>query len=66
MSSLETIPAGWIICNSWAGIAAAFTLASAQGGPLAPIYRPIIMCVLVGVCAVSLVELAGLYPTAEG
>lgn len=63
MSGIETISAGWIICNSWAGIAATFALAIAQGGPVTLIYGPIIMCVLVGACAISLAELASVYPT---
>lgn len=63
MSGKETISAGWIICNSWAGIAATFALAIAQGGPVTLIYGPIIMCVLVGACAISLAELASVYPT---
>lgn len=63
MSGLETISAGWIICNSWAGIAATFALAIAQGGPVTLVYGPIIMCVLVGACAISLAELASVYPT---
>ncbi|KAH6632978.1 amino acid/polyamine transporter I [Boeremia exigua] len=66
MSGLETISAGWIICNSWAGIAATFALAISQGGPVTLIYGPIIMCLLVGACAVSLAELASVYPTAGG
>ncbi|KAJ4984182.1 choline transport [Stagonosporopsis vannaccii] len=66
MSGLETISAGWIICNSWAGIAATFALAISQGGPVTLIYGPIIMCVLVGACAVTLAELASVYPTAGG
>lgn len=63
MSGIETISAGWIICNSWAGIAATFALAIAQGGPATLIYGPIIMSVLVGACAISLAELASVYPT---
>ncbi|KAG9199199.1 hypothetical protein G6514_008946 [Epicoccum nigrum] len=47
MSGLETISAGWIICNSWAGIAATFALAIVQGGPVTLVYGPILMCVLV-------------------
>jgi amino acid transporter len=66
MSGLETISAGWIICNSWAGIAATFALAIVQGGPVTLVYGPILMCVLVGACAVTLAELASVYPTAGG
>jgi choline transport protein len=66
MSGLETISAGWVMCNSWAGIAATFALAIAQGGPVTLIYGPIIMFVLVGACALTLAELASVYPTAGG
>ncbi|KAH7386800.1 amino acid/polyamine transporter I [Phaeosphaeria sp. MPI-PUGE-AT-0046c] len=66
MSSIQTISAGWIISNSWAGIAATFILAVAQGGPITLIYGPIIMLFLVGSCAVTLAELASVYPTAGG
>lgn len=66
MSGLETISAGWIICNSWAGLAATVALAIAQGGPATLIYGPIIIFVLVGACAASLAELASVYPTAGG
>ncbi len=63
MGGLETISAGWIICNSWAGIAATLALAISQGGPVTLVYGPIIMCVLVGACAATLAELASVYPT---
>jgi choline transport protein len=66
MSALETVSAGWIISNSWAGIAATFALAVAQGGPVTLIYGPVIMLVLVGACAATLAELASVYPTAGG
>ncbi|KAF2026651.1 amino acid transporter [Setomelanomma holmii] len=66
MSGLETISAGWVMCNSWAGIAATFALAIAQGGPVTLIYGPIIMFVLVGAFALTLTELASVYPTAGG
>ena len=63
MRGIETISAGWIICNSWAGIAATFSLAITQCGPVTLVYGPIIMCVMVGACAISLAELASVYPT---
>ncbi|KAK7192105.1 choline transport [Paraphaeosphaeria sporulosa] len=66
MSGYETISAGWVICNSWVGIAATFALAIAQGGPVSLIYGPIIMFLLVGACALTLAELASVYPTAGG
>jgi hypothetical protein len=66
MSGLEIISAGWVICNSWGGLAATFSLAIIQGGPITMIYGPIIMFVLVGLCAATLAELASVYPTAGG
>lgn len=66
MTLLETISASWIICNSWAGIAATIGLAITLGGPAILIYGPIIMFVLVGCCAITLAELASVYPTAGG
>jgi choline transport protein len=66
MSMIEIISAGWIMTNSWAGIAATFALAIAQGGPTTLIYGPIIMMVLIGLCALTLAELASVYPTAGG
>ncbi|KAF7455485.1 Amino acidpolyamine transporter I [Pyrenophora tritici-repentis] len=66
MSAMEIISAGWCICNSWAGIAATFALAIAQGGPTTLVYGPIVILVLVGSCALTLSELASVYPTAGG
>lgn len=66
MTLLETISASWIICNSWAGIAATISLAITLGGPAILIYGPIVVFVLVGCCAVTLAELASVYPTAGG
>lgn len=66
MSAIEIISAGWCICNSWAGIAATFALAIAQGGPTILVYGPIIMLLVVGSCALTLAELASVYPTAGG
>lgn len=66
MSKIEIISAGWNICNSWAGLAATFALAVRQGGPVVLIYGPIIMFLLVGACALTLAELASVYPTAGG
>jgi choline transport protein len=66
MSPLSIVSAGWVICNSWGGLAATFSLAIVQGGPFTIIYGPIIMFVLVGACAATLAELASVYPTAGG
>ena len=66
MSSLSTISASWIICDSWAGVAATVALAIVQGGPVTMIYGLILMFLLGGACVLSLAELASVYPTAGG
>ncbi|CAG7920911.1 unnamed protein product [Penicillium olsonii] len=66
MSNLETISASWVICDSWAGVAGTIALAISQGGPVTLIYGPIATMVLVGACALTLAELASVYPTAGG
>jgi choline transport protein len=66
MTKLETISASWVICDSWAGIAGTISLAIAQGGPATLIYGPILTLLLVGACALTLAELASVYPTAGG
>lgn len=66
MTPLQTISASWIICDSWAGVAATVALATVQGGPVTLTYGLIAMFVLVGACVLSLAELASVYPTAGG
>ncbi|KAJ5322014.1 uncharacterized protein N7506_011144 [Penicillium brevicompactum] len=66
MSNLETISASWVICDSWAGVAGTIALAISQGGPVTLIYGPIATMILVGACAMTLAELASVYPTAGG
>jgi choline transport protein len=66
MTPLQTISASWIICDSWAGVAATVALATVQGGPVTLTYGLIAMFILVGACVLSLGELASVYPTAGG
>ena len=66
MTHLETISASWIICDSWAGVAATVSLAIAQGGPVTLTYGLIAMFILGGACVLTLAELASVYPTAGG
>lgn len=66
MTNLETISASWIICDSWAGVAGTVSLAISQGGPTTLVYGTILMLVLVGACALTLAEIASVYPTAGG
>lgn len=66
LKPLQTIAASWIICDSWAGVAATVALAIVQGGPVTLTYGLITMLVLVGACVLTLGELASVYPTAGG
>jgi choline transport protein len=66
MTKLQTISASWVICDSWAGVAGTIALAISQGGPTTLVYGPILMFFLVGACALTLAELASVYPTAGG
>ncbi|OQE43616.1 hypothetical protein PENCOP_c003G06867 [Penicillium coprophilum] len=66
MTKLETISASWVICDSWAGMAGTVSLAIAQGGPVTLVYGPILTLILIGACALTLAELASVYPTAGG
>lgn len=66
MNPLQTISASWIICDSWAGVAATVALAIAQGGPVTLTYGLVVMFILGGACVLSLAELASVYPTAGG
>ncbi|KAL5046725.1 hypothetical protein BDW71DRAFT_197401 [Aspergillus fruticulosus] len=66
MTPLQTISASWIICDSWAGLAATVALAIVQGGPVTLTYGLIAMFVLGGACVVTLGELTSVYPTAGG
>lgn len=66
MTKLETISASWVICDSWAGIAGTISLAISQGGPVTLVYGPILVFILIGACALTLAELASVYPTAGG
>ncbi|QRD91067.1 putative amino acid transporter [Aspergillus flavus] len=66
LTPLQTISASWIICDSWAGVAATVALAVVQGGPVTLIYGLILIFFLVGACTLTLAELASTYPTAGG
>ncbi|KAJ5375252.1 hypothetical protein N7517_007258 [Penicillium concentricum] len=66
MTKLETISASWVICDSWAGMAGTVSLAISQGGPVTLVYGPILTLILIGACALTLAELASVYPTAGG
>ncbi|KAH8900743.1 putative choline transport protein [Thozetella sp. PMI_491] len=54
------------ICNSWAGLSGSMQLALYQGGPAAILYGMIISASLYMAVALTLGELASVYPTAGG
>lgn len=63
---LGIVATGWNICNSWAAVSATLAISVASGGPVTLIYGVILMFVLGGSCALSMAEIASVYPTAGG
>ncbi|KIY02165.1 uncharacterized protein Z520_02303 [Fonsecaea multimorphosa CBS 102226] len=56
----------FVICNSWAGVAGSIQLALLQGGPATLIYSIIVSSIAYISIAISMAELASVYPTAGG
>ncbi|OAP56145.1 hypothetical protein AYL99_09324 [Fonsecaea erecta] len=56
----------FVICNSWAGVAGSIQLALLQGGPATLIYSIIVSSIAYMSIAISMAELASVYPTAGG
>lgn len=54
------------VCNSWAGLTGSMGIALFQGGPVSLIYRFLISSTLYGCIALTIAELASVYPTAGG
>ncbi|KAL2674358.1 hypothetical protein Neosp_012809 [[Neocosmospora] mangrovei] len=57
---------GFNIPNSWVAIAASLSTALAAGGTVSLIYGTFVSCVFYACAAVTLAELASVYPTAGG
>ncbi|KAL7793118.1 amino acid transporter [Trichoderma ceciliae] len=62
----QIIALGFNIPNSWAGVATAFSTALTAGGPVSLIYGNFVITAMFGSAAVTLAELASVYPTAGG
>ncbi|KAL7933052.1 amino acid transporter [Trichoderma chlorosporum] len=62
----QIIALGFNIPNSWAGVATAFPAALIAGGPVSLIYGNFVSTAMYGSAAVTLAELASVYPTAGG
>ncbi|KIX92341.1 uncharacterized protein Z520_11949 [Fonsecaea multimorphosa CBS 102226] len=56
----------FVICNSWAGVSGSIQLALLAGGPVTLIYSLLISGVVYLCIALSMAELASVYPTAGG
>lgn len=62
----QIIALGFNIPNSWAGVATAFSAALTAGGPVSLIYGNFVITAMYVSAAVTLAELASVYPTAGG
>lgn len=62
----QIIALGFNIPNSWAGVATAFSTALTAGGPVSLVYGNFVITAMYGSAAVTLAELASVYPTAGG
>jgi choline transport protein len=54
------------ICNSWSGVAGSMQIALLQGGPATLLYGMIVTTVVYMCIALTIAELASVYPTAGG
>ncbi|KAK1691140.1 amino acid/polyamine transporter I [Colletotrichum godetiae] len=63
---LAIVGLGWNICNSWSAIAATLVISISSGGPVTLLYGIVLIFVLGGACALSMAEIASVYPTAGG
>lgn len=65
-NSWNIVAFAFVICNSWAGVAGSIQLALLQGGPATLIYSVILSSIAYMSIALSMAELASVYPTAGG
>jgi choline transport protein len=66
LGTFQIVCSGWNICNSWAGIAGTLAIGITQGGTVLLLYGIVITLIGAGCGAVTLAELASVYPTAGG
>lgn len=57
---------GFNICNSWVGLAATMVIGMEQGGSVTVIYGILVITVALGCSALTMAELASVFPTAGG
>ncbi|KEF62511.1 uncharacterized protein A1O9_00484 [Exophiala aquamarina CBS 119918] len=63
---LSIVALGFNICNSWAGLSASLQIALLQGGPAGLLYGMFVSTFATFADALTLAELASVYPTAGG
>ena len=66
IGALTMIALCFNICNSWAGLSASFQLALLQGGPATLLYGMMVTGSAYMAIAITIGELASVYPTAGG
>lgn len=66
IGTFQIIALGFNIPNSWLAVAVALSAALAAGGPVSLIYGNFVITAMYGAAAVTLAELASVYPTAGG
>lgn len=66
LSTWTLIAIAFNVCNSWAGLAGSMGVALIQGGPVSLVYGFLLSSSLYGCIALTMAELACVYPTAGG
>ncbi|KAL6786148.1 amino acid transporter [Trichoderma sp. SZMC 28012] len=66
LSTWTLLAIAFNVCNSWAGLAGSMGVALIQGGPVSLVYGFLISSSLYGCIALTMAELACVYPTAGG
>lgn len=63
---LDILCVGFVISNSWVGLAATLVVGMQQGGTVTVLYGMIVTLVALGCSACTMAELSSVYPTAGG
>ncbi|KAL4916344.1 amino acid permease-domain-containing protein [Aspergillus aurantiobrunneus] len=63
---MDTKHEGFNICNSWVGLAATMVIGMEQGGSITVVYGLLVVLFFLGCSALTMAELASVYPTAGG
>lgn len=66
LGPFSIICVGFNICNSWVGLAATMVIGIEQGGSVTVVYGLLVVLFFLGCSALTMAELASVYPTAGG